>query len=265
MRQEDIADLASLHAARAAARHGQDRARRGRLSATPPMAAASSTRSRPGGWSPTAIAIRTSSRAIKTQAEQLDQIIFAGYTHEPAEEVASRDAEARAARPRPCLLLRQRLDQRGSGAEDGARLLAQYRRAAHAHRRDAARLSWRHDRGDVGRRARRLQRRLWSAAVRCDDGAVSAAQGTEQATLDALEAACRDEAGRLHCRAADPGRRRDADVSGMGAQGDEADLRARTASVHCRRSHDRLGPHRDVVRLRAGGCRRPISPATPRD
>ena len=42
------------------------------------------------------------------------------------------------------------------------------------------------------------------------------------------------QAGRLHRRAIDPRRRRDADVSGMGAEGDEADLRSRRCLVHCR-------------------------------
>src|SRR5258708_6776487 len=52
--------------------------------------------------------------AIQKQAEKLNQIIFAGHTHEPAEEVAA-------------LLLKlapRGLNQCGSGAENGARLLA---------------------------------------------------------------------------------------------------------------------------------------------
>ena len=37
-----------------------------------------------------AIAIRKSSQAIQAQAERLDQIIFAGFTHQPAEELAAK-------------------------------------------------------------------------------------------------------------------------------------------------------------------------------
>ena len=110
---------------------------------------------------------RASSPPSRTRRDRLDQVIFAGFTHEPAETLA-RGADRRSRPPGldSRVLFRQRLDLRRSRAEDGARLLAQHRRAAPPHRRAGARLSRRHDRHDVGRRARRVQRRLRAAAVR---------------------------------------------------------------------------------------------------
>ena len=56
---------------------------------------------------------------------QLDQVIFAGFTHQPAEDLARGLVEIAPHRPRACLLFRQRFDRGGSGAENGAGLLAQ--------------------------------------------------------------------------------------------------------------------------------------------
>lgn len=130
--------------------------------------------------------------AIQKQSEQLNQIIFAGHTRGPAEEVAAQLLKL-AARGLLRLLLRQRVDQRRSGAEDGARLLAQHRKATITHRCDAAFLSWRHNGNDVGRRPKCIQCSLRAAAVRDVSSVPFTALGHEQATLDALEAVCRKE------------------------------------------------------------------------
>ncbi len=112
--------------------------------------------------------------AIKEQADKLDQVIFAGFTHEPAERLGQKlIAAVNAHHPTLSpwrlqrslrggglvarLLLRLRFHGRRSRAQDGARLLAQHWRTAHAHHCAGARLSRRHHRHDVGRRARRVQ------------------------------------------------------------------------------------------------------------
>ena len=99
-------------------------------------------------------------QAIKDQADSLDQVIFAGFTHQPAEELARQPRRDHAAGARIRVLFRQRLDLGRSRAENGAGLLAAPRRAAQPHPRAGRRLSWRHHRRHVGRRARRLQRPL---------------------------------------------------------------------------------------------------------
>ena len=55
---------------------------------TRPTALASSTPFPPGGSSPMATAIPRIMEAIRATASSLDQIIFAGFTHEPAERLA---------------------------------------------------------------------------------------------------------------------------------------------------------------------------------
>ena len=59
--------------------------------------------------------------------------------------------------------------------------------------------------------------------------------GHEQLTLDALEAACRDENPAAFIVEPLILGAVDADVSRMGAAGDEADLRNIARSIHCRR------------------------------
>ena len=74
---------------------------------------------------------------------------------------------ARAARPEPRLLLRQRLDRGRGRPEDGVSVLAPPRRArARRLHLPARRLSRRHDRLGVGRRDRPLPCLLRAAAVR---------------------------------------------------------------------------------------------------
>ncbi len=87
--------------------------------------------------------------------------------HARAGRAAGRKADsARACRPHPRLLFRQRLHVGRSRSQDGARLLAQHRRDAHRRCSARARLSRRHHRHDVRRQPRRLQRRLCATAVR---------------------------------------------------------------------------------------------------
>ena len=72
-----------------------------------------------------AIAIPRSWPPSKRRSTQLDQVIFAGFTHQPAEDLARGLIAIAPARSGPCLLFRQRFDRGGSGAENGAGLLAQ--------------------------------------------------------------------------------------------------------------------------------------------
>ena len=149
--------------------------------------------------------------AIAEQAQRLDQVIFAGWTHEPAEQLA-RDLVAMMPLRLPTCSFRT-----GSTSVEVALKMAlgywrQSRRAARAHAGDGAFLSRRHGGCDVGRRAwvfNGAYEPLLFDVVRVPFPAA----GCEQADLDALDAACRDPAGRrLHRRTAGAGRRRHADV-----------------------------------------------------
>ena len=171
--------------------------------------------------------------AIKKQIDQLDQVIFAGFTHQPAEDLARGLIAHRARGPGPCLLFRQRFDRGGSGAEDGAGLLAQQGRSAQPHHRAGARLSWRHGGHHVGGRARRVQRRLRAAAVRCGAAAVSRRPGASRKHCDALECAAQRRR-RPDRRAADPGLGRDADLSARCVARDGRDLPPPWHAVHRR-------------------------------
>ena len=98
--------------------------------------------------------------AIKKQTDKLDQVIFAGFTHQPAEDLARALIDIA-----PQGLAHVFYSDSGSTAVEVALKMAlgfwqQQRQAAQPHHRAGARLSWRHDRHHVGRRARRLQRRL---------------------------------------------------------------------------------------------------------
>ena len=104
--------------------------------------------------------------AIAAQVERLDQIIFAGWTHEPAETLAEE-----LVRITPAPLEHVFFSDSGSTSVEVALKMAlgtwlNRDEPAPPDRGDGTQLSWRHDRGDVGRRARRLQPRLPAAAVR---------------------------------------------------------------------------------------------------
>ena len=176
-----------------------DRAGRGRLARDGGRPPHPRRASRPGGSSRTATATRASWRPSRAQADRLDQVIFAGFTHEPAETAGARADRDRPAGPRARVLLRQRLDRGRGRAEDGARLLAQHRRAAHA-------ASSRWSTAITATRSAPCR----SARAACSTPPTSRCcstsmripfphAGREQATLDALDAACRGRAASPRC------------------------------------------------------------------
>ncbi len=132
------------------------------------------------------------SAATAAQTSKLDQLIFAGW-HASAGRGAGARASSRSA---PAglgarLLLGQWLD-------GGRRWRSRWRSAigttagepAPPHRRDGAQLSWRHDRCDVGRRARRVQpapmRRCCSMWRRCLFPTPGAEQGSARCVGSAV-------------------------------------------------------------------------------
>ena len=112
--------------------------------------------------------------AIREQTQKLDQIIFAGWTHQPAEDLARRLV---AIAPRQ--LDHVFYSDCGSTSVEVALKMAlgfwtNRGEPAPPHYRHAALLSWRHFRRHVGWRTRGVQPGLSGAAVRCDDGALPA-------------------------------------------------------------------------------------------
>jgi 4-aminobutyrate aminotransferase-like enzyme len=80
--------------------------------------------------------------AIRRATDAYDQIIFAEFTHEPAERLAKGVARNCTQGSESRLLLRQRLDLGRGGAQNGARVFPQQGRAfPEPDRRDGARLS----------------------------------------------------------------------------------------------------------------------------
>ncbi len=103
--------------------------------------------------------------AIQKQAEKLNQTIFAGYTHEPAEEVA-----ALLLKIAPPGLDHVFFSDSGSTSVEVALKMAlgywhNIGKQRNTHCCDAALLPRRHGGDDVGRRARHLQRGVRAAAV----------------------------------------------------------------------------------------------------
>jgi adenosylmethionine-8-amino-7-oxononanoate aminotransferase len=97
--------------------------------------------------------------AVREQALRLDQVIFAGWTHQPAEE-----SRCGLRGLMPPALTRVFFSDSGSTAVEVALKMAL---GFHAHTgraqppaRDGAQLSRRHHRHDVGRGTRRVQRAL---------------------------------------------------------------------------------------------------------
>ena len=153
--------------------------------------------------------------AIAEQSAKLDQVIFAGFTHEPAEELAQKLVAMA-----PQGLEHVFFSDSGSTSIEVALKMAlgYWRNIGEpriAHRRARARLSRRHRRHDVGRRARRVQRRLRAAAVRCDAAAVPARGPGAGHARRARSGLPRRAPGRPHRRAADSRRRRHAHVQAV--------------------------------------------------
>ncbi len=69
-------------------------------------------------------------RAVAEQAAKLDQVIFAGFTHEPAERLAAKLLAPRTRRPEARVLFRLRFDGGRGRDQDGGRVLAQSRPSA---------------------------------------------------------------------------------------------------------------------------------------
>ena len=194
-------------------------------------------------------------QAIKNQIDRLDQVIFAGFTHEPAETLARQLDCDHAAGTRIRVLLRQRIDLGRSRAENGARLLA-------ASRRASAAAFWR-----------------WKAPITAIPSAAcrsaSAASSTRLMSpllfdVERLPFPARRRANRRRSmrwrRHAERGAVAALIVEPLilGAGGMliyppwvlaemKRVCRSPRRSVDRRRSDDRLGPHRNAVRVRAGG------------
>ncbi len=187
--------------------------------------------------------------AIQEQAPQ--PIIFAGYTHDPAEEVA-----ALLLKLAPRGLDHVFFSESGSASVEVALKMA---------------LGYWHNIGNQRVRIVVMQHSYHGDTVGAMSvgarGVFNATYGPllfdvtsmpfpatdrEQLTLDALESACRNEMPAAFCGASDTGGGQNADVPSLGAKRNEADLRSLGRPVHCRRGHDGLGPHRNIIRVRAG-------------
>ena len=158
--------------------------------------------------------------AVAEQARTLEQVIFAGFTHPPAERLARKLLALAPRRAGVRLLLRLRLDRRRGRREDGGRLLAQ----SSAGRATASSPSRTATTAIPSARCR-------SARAACSpspyqpmlfqvDFLPFPAPGREQRTIDAFAALLRTSRRRdrrADRRAAGAGRRRHADVSACGA------------------------------------------------
>lgn len=170
--------------------------------------------------------------AIADQAQQLDQLIFAGWTHEPAETLV---AGLRAIMP-PALT-RVFFSDSSSTAVDVAlkmglgfwrnRGIARHGIGAMAHSYHADNL------GTMSVGARGVFNNACEPLLFDVTTVPFPAAGAEQAILDALEAACRRRR-RLHRRAAGPQQGRDAGLSARGPRREAPHLRGPRGPVHRR-------------------------------
>ena len=129
--------------------------------------------------------------AIAEQAQKLDQVIFAGYTHEPAEDVA----RGLVAIAPPGLAHVFFSDSGSTSVEVALKMALGYFRNIGAPRRRIVALEHGYHGDTIGTMsvgARGVFNRPY-APLLFDVGTIPfPAAGSEQATLDALEAACRD-------------------------------------------------------------------------
>jgi adenosylmethionine-8-amino-7-oxononanoate aminotransferase len=187
--------------------------------------------------------------AIHEQIDKLDQVIFAGFTHEPAEKLADKLVDAA-----PRGLSHVFFSDSGStSVEVALKMALGYWRNIGQPRTRIAALEHGYHGDTIG---------TMSAGAR---GVFNAAyepllfdvvripfphKGREQETLDALDAACRETPlAAFHRRAADRRRRWHADLRRGNARRDEAHLRAPQYTLHRRRGDDRMGPYRHAVCL----------------
>ncbi len=188
--------------------------------------------------------------AIKRQIDLLDQVIFAGFTHQPPRTSPAALSPSRRRAWPMCSI--------PTAARPPWRWRSRWRWASGA---TAARTAAASSRWNMPIMA--TPSAPWSAGAR---GVFNAAYepmlfdvarlpfpapGREQDTLDALEAAA-PAAAAAYCRAAYLRRRRHADLFAGNPRGDAAHLPTPRHPVHRRRSDDRLRPHRHPVRLRTG-------------
>jgi adenosylmethionine-8-amino-7-oxononanoate aminotransferase len=131
--------------------------------------------------------------AIRAQSEKLDQIIFAGWTHEPAETLARGLIDIT---PEP--LTRVFFSDSGSTAVEVALKMALgywHNRKQDRHRIIVMEHSYHGDTiGAMSVGARGVFNRPYAPLLFDVTSIPFPAAGAEQATLDALEAACRDQA-----------------------------------------------------------------------
>lgn len=127
--------------------------------------------------------------AIRAQTEKLDQLIFAGWTHEPAEELA-----AELIRITPAPLTRVFFSDSGSTSVEVALKMALgywYNIGEPRHRILVLEHSYHGDTiGTMSVGERGVYNRAWQPLLFDVDTIPFPHEGQEQATLDALEAAC---------------------------------------------------------------------------
>ena len=152
--------------------------------------------------------------AIKEQADRLDQVIFAGFTHDPAERLA----RGLVSIAPPGLAHVFFSDSGSTSVEVALKMALGYWRnigePRTPHPRPGARLSRRHCRRHVGRRARCFQRALRAAAVRGRAHSVPHRRPRAGRHRRAGGRVRRGRRCRAHRRAVDPRRRRHAHLLG---------------------------------------------------